>query len=79
MPKVTASESIPKQNILKLNINSFRGIDLSNAPANVKEYRSPYCPNMIPDLAGNPVKRTGYRLMHNWGAAINGVFTLALP
>lgn len=79
MPKVTAPESIPKQNILKLNINSFRGIDLSNAPANVKEYRSPYCPNMIPDLAGNPVKRTGYHLVHNWGAAINGVFTLALP
>ena len=78
MPEVTAPKNIPRQNILKLNINSFKGIDLSNAPANVKEYRSPYCPNMIPDLAGKPVKRTGYQLKKDWGEAVNGAFTLVL-
>ena len=47
------------------NINKFKGIDLSSAPAQIDEARSPDAPNMIGDLLGKPVKRTGCNLSKN--------------
>ena len=57
-------------------IADFRGVDLSSAPANVAEYRSPSAPNMMPDLSGKPVKRTGWHTAAVFPARINGIFTL---
>ena len=38
--------------------------------------RSPDAPNMIGDLMGKPTKRTGFQLVHNYGARINGRWEL---
>lgn len=57
-------------------INKFKGIDLSSAPAQIDERRSPDAPNMIGDLFGKVVKRTGYHLLKNYGGKINGRFEL---
>lgn len=54
------------------NIRQFLGVDLSNSPAGVSANRSPYAKNMLPDLTGKPVKRTGYFLKYKFGGAING-------
>lgn len=54
------------------NINKFKGIDLSSAPAQIDEARSPDAPNMISDLLGKPKKRTGFHLSKNYGGKING-------
>ena len=55
-------------------ITSFRGIDLSSAPADVDKRRSPDAPNMILDSKGNPIKRTGFFLSESYGERINGAF-----
>lgn len=54
------------------NIDKFKGIDLSSAPALIDEARSKDAPNMISDLRGKPVKRTGFQLSKNYGGKING-------
>ena len=53
-------------------INKFKGVDLSSAPAQIDKARSPDAPNMISDLLGKPVKRTGFQLVKNFGGQING-------
>lgn len=78
MPRITTPKNIPKLGLQQFHIASFKGVDYSNAPANVKEYRSPDAPNMIPDLAGKPVKRTGYHEIARYPGRINGVFYLRL-
>ncbi|MBE6892468.1 MAG: hypothetical protein E7482_00445 [Ruminococcaceae bacterium] len=55
-------------------ITSFRGIDLSSAPADIDKRRSPDAPNMILDSKGNPIKRTGFFLSESYGERINGAF-----
>ena len=64
--------SVPAKRILE--ITSFRGVDLSSAPADIDKSRSPDAPNMMPDSRGNPIKRTGFFLSENYGARINGAF-----
>lgn len=53
-------------------ITSFKGVDLSSSPAQIDKSRSPDAPNMIGDLLGKPIKRTGFALEHNYGGRING-------
>lgn len=57
-------------------VTSFAGIDLSSAPSDIDIKRSPDAPNMMPDRRGNPIKRTGYALVKNFGKRINGAFML---
>jgi hypothetical protein len=57
-----------------LEITSFAGIDLSSAKADIDRKRSPDAPNMMPDSKGNPIKRTGFFLLKNFGERINGAF-----
>ena len=59
-------------------VETFRGVDLNNSPANVDKSRSPSAPNMIRDQVGKVRKRTGYTTMVTapGGAAINGVHHL---
>ena len=54
------------------NIDKFKGIDLSSAPALIDKARSKDAPNMISDIRGKPVKRTGFQLSENYGGKING-------
>lgn len=58
------------------NVDTFFGVDFSSTQSNISESRSPDAPNMIGDLKGNPVKRTGFYLVHDYGAQINGRYTI---
>lgn len=42
--------------------DNFRGVDFTNDPSNVWAHRSPNGLNMMPDLAGRPWKRTGWKI-----------------
>ena len=66
--------SVPAGKVLE--VTSFAGIDLSSAPTDVSRKRSPDAPNMMPDSLGNPIKRTGFSILENYGARINGSFSL---
>lgn len=57
-------------------IETFLGIDLSNAPNNVEINRSPNCPNMIRDTVGKVRKRRGITLVKTFTGNINGVHFL---
>lgn len=59
-----------------LTIDNLKGVDLSNAPANVEDYRSPDAPNMIRDTPGKVRKRMGYERIASYDGRINGVFYL---
>lgn len=59
-----------------LNIEKFRGVDFANSPLTVETYRSPDALNMISDLAGFPVSRTGYTSILQVEGRINGIYTL---
>ena len=72
-PNIEDAPSV-KRNIFE--INKFKGVDLSSAPAQIDIKRSPDAPNMIGDLLGKPVKRTGYKLVKNYGGKINGRWEL---
>lgn len=61
----------------KLSISKFRGVDFANNATQVEPNRSPDAQNIISDLAGKPVKRTGYKTIANFDAQINGIFRLA--
>ena len=54
--------------------NKFRGVDYSMDPSLVAEYRSPYAPNLISDTGGRPEKRPGWRTLHRFDGAVNGLF-----
>lgn len=43
----------------------IKGVDFSTPPTECKPYRSPDSVNMLSDKGGNPVKRLGWRKMHN--------------
>lgn len=61
----------------KISISKFRGVDFANNATQVESNRSPDAQNIISDLAGKPVKRTGYKTIADFGAQINGIFRLA--
>lgn len=59
-----------------LKMESFKGVDFANNATQVQPYRSPNAENIISDLAGKPVKRTGYKTIATFDGAINGIFHL---
>ena len=59
-----------------LNIENFRGVDFANNATQVAKNRSPDARNIISDLAGKPVKRTGYETVGYFGEEINGIYRL---
>lgn len=56
---------------------NFKGVDFANNATQVKPYRSPDAQNFISNLAGKPVKRTGYETLATFDGQINGIFRLA--
>lgn len=62
--------------IKTLEISRFLGVDFANNATQVAPYRSPNAENIISDLAGKPVKRTGYETIADFGDAINGIYRL---
>ena len=58
-------------------LENFKGVDFANNATQVKLYRSPDAQNVISDLAGKPVKRTGYKTIAKFGDRINGIFRMA--
>ena len=58
-------------------LENFKGVDFANNATQVAPYRSPDAQNIISDLAGKPVKRTGYETLATFGSQINGIFRLA--
>lgn len=64
------------RNERKLAVDAFRGLDLANSKVSVSKGRSIDCLNIISDLAGKPVKRTGYKTVINIGKRINGIHRL---
>ena len=67
----------PAPELKKLSISKFLGVDFANNATQVASNRSPNAENIVSDLAGKPVKRTGYETIANFGAQINGIFRLA--
>lgn len=64
--------------VSRLNIAAFKGVDFANNATQVKPYRSPNAENITSDLAGKPVKRTGYRTVGVFGQGrVNGIYRLA--
>lgn len=59
-----------------MNVSSFKGIDLTNAPANVAAGRSPNAPNMIRDVPGKVRKRMGYTTVASYTGRVNGRYDL---
>lgn len=55
-------------------IKNFKGVDLTNSPANVEGGRSPEAPNMIRDTPGKVRKRMGYYPDGSYPDIIYGVF-----
>ena len=72
-PNIEEAPSVKKS---IYSINKFKGIDLSSAPSQIDDGRSPDAPNMIVDFLGKPIKRTGFALERNYGAKINGRWEL---
>lgn len=60
----------------QLKVDSFRGVDFASSPVNVASGRSPNAVNLLSDLAGKPIKRTGYELLGTLAARINGIYRL---
>lgn len=75
MAQFSIPAQTPKSSIV---IETFRGVDLNNSPANVDKSRSPAAPNMIRDQVGKVRKRMGYTTVATapGGAPINGIHRL---
>jgi hypothetical protein len=58
-------------------LENFKGVDFANNATQVQTYRSPDAQNIISDLAGKPVKRTGYSTLASFDGRVNGIFRLA--
>lgn len=67
----------PSPTVKYLNIAKFRGVDFASSPTQMDKSRSPDAQNIISDLAGKPVKRTGYETVADFGGRINGIYRLA--
>ena len=67
----------PSPTVKYLNISKFRGVDFASSPTQMDKSRSPDAQNIISDLAGKPVKRTGYETVADFGSRINGIYRLA--
>ncbi|MCL2837919.1 MAG: hypothetical protein FWE04_02480 [Oscillospiraceae bacterium] len=58
-----------------LNIDNFRGVDLTSSPTQVSLSRSPEAINMIRDSVGSIRKRMGYEKVGEFSNRIQGVYT----
>lgn len=47
---------------------------MSTDPTQIDKSRSPDAPNLISDSGGFPEKRPGWRVLHNFGARIHGIY-----
>ncbi|MBQ4062172.1 MAG: hypothetical protein IJD14_04890 [Christensenellaceae bacterium] len=65
-----ATKPKPKQYI---KIKGFRGVDFANDETEVDYSRSPWAPNMMSDLEGQPVIRPGYKTELELSNRINGI------
>lgn len=71
------SFSIPKSPTKSIfQMNYFQGCDFTNSPANVDDFKSPNCVNMIRDVPGKIRKCMGYHTIRRYPGAINGAFYL---
>lgn len=52
---------------------NFLGVDFSTDQTQISPARSPYALNLIPDVAGFPEKRPGWKSLHNYGSEIYGI------
>lgn len=68
------SLSAPARQSGRLVVDRFRGVDLTNQPANVDPARSCNGANMVRDVPGKIRKRTGYEVIRRYTQRINGVF-----
>ena len=66
----------PAQTKKKFEIETFKGNDFTNEPANVKSYRSPNAVNMVRESVGKVQKRTGFHTVKTYPDRINGVHYL---
>lgn len=66
----------PEQPKKKFEIETFKGNDFTNEPANVKAYRSPNAVNMVRESVGKVQKRTGFHCVKDYPDRINGVHYL---
>ena len=64
----------PEQKTLR--IEKFLGVDFANNATQVAPNRSPNAENILSDLAGKPVKRTGYQTVATFDSRINGIYRL---
>lgn len=60
----------------RLGVSEFKGLDVANSKVTVAKGRSIDCVNIIADLAGKPVKRTGYETVITAEGRINGIHRL---
>ncbi len=75
-PVVTGGLSSPT--VYQVDMERFRGVDLSSGESAVETYRSPDAPNMMPDRDGFPVKRPGYTVLQRFDGAVRGVYSLTV-
>lgn len=73
MPQLTTPKGIAEIKRYAKSYNRFRGVDFSTDPTQVSDQRSPFCQNLIADLAGFPEKRPGWRTVLDVGERINGM------
>lgn len=52
---------------------NFMGVDFSTDQTQISPARSPYALNLIPDVAGFPEKRPGWKTERDYGARIHGI------
>lgn len=64
----------PSRSIVQMSY--FQGCDFTNSPANVDEYKSPNCVNMVRDVPGKVRKSMGWHTVANYPDRINGSFYL---
>ena len=55
-------------------MNVFQGCDFTNSPANIDDYKSPNCVNMVRDVPGKIRKSMGWHTIMKYPDKINGSF-----
>lgn len=64
----------PAPSLKTASYSGLRGVDFSQDPSLVDRKRSPYALNLISDDGGNPVKRLGWRVIHQLEAPIHNMW-----
>lgn len=68
------TNDIPSTTLNTKVYTQFLGVDFTTDDTNIADSRSPDALNLITDAAGFPEKRPGWRMLHNYGSKINGLF-----